>query len=294
MKLNLRGSKLSVRELKEGVDSILTLVDSTLSGYNKASVLSRFNRGEAVKTEGIFDDIYRQSREYYFLTGGAFDVACAPLFDAWGFGFSDESMPGPQAVDSLLAACGMKRLGETMPEPGEAVLNFNAIAQGYTCDLVAEWLRDQGIGDMLVDIGEIYCQGLNPRRQPWTVSVDSPFDGNNDPGAVSEGVWQGDGSGVGIVTSGNYRKFYVRDGRKFAHTIDPRTGWPVEHNLLSATITAPTAARADAFATAAMVMGLDAAKEMIESRPELEGLLIYDEGGLMQIWTSSSFRLRER
>ena len=170
-------------------------------------------------------------------------------------------------------------------------LNFNAVAQGYTCDLVAEYLRSIGVKDMLVDIGEIYCQGLNPSGQGWTIGVDRPVDGNETPGADLDGIWTSEGRSCGIVTSGNYRKYYIRDGRKYAHTIDPRTGYPVTHQLLSATVTAESGAAADAYATYCMVLGLDGAKEFIESRPDLEGYLIYDSDGEMKEWASAGFIL---
>ena len=135
----------------------------------------------------------------------------------------------------------------------------------------------------------IFC--VQPK--PLAIGVDSPFDGNDNPGQNLQGVLRAPENGCGVVTSGNYRKFYVRDGRKFAHTIDPRTGYPVGHNLLSATIIAPTATDADAYATYCMVIGLDEAKTFIESREDLEGYLIYDDGNEMAEWLSPGFNMRE-
>ena len=182
---------------------------------------------------------------------------------------------------------------DMMPDSlgGESVgkLNYNAIAQGYSCDLVAAYLYSIGVKDMLVDIGEIYCDGLNPERKPWTIAVDRPTDGNETPGADVVGTWHSNGGPCGIVTSGNYRKFYVRDGKKYAHTIDPRTGYPVSHNLLSATIVARDATTADAYATYCMVIGLDEAREFIQKRPDIEGYLVYDDNGTMRSWTSEGF-----
>jgi thiamine biosynthesis lipoprotein len=170
-------------------------------------------------------------------------------------------------------------------------LNFNAIAQGYSSDKIAAYLHSLGVTDMLVDIGEIYCEGLNPKGRPWRIGVDRPFYGNNTPGADLDGIWQGDGCGCGVVTSGNYRKYYEKDGQKYSHTIDPRTGYPVSHSLLSATIVAPNATAADAYATFCMVIGLDEAKSFITSRSDLEGYLIYDDNGEMKEWASSGFNL---
>lgn len=302
VKMNLSGVRERPAVIRHTIDSLLTEIDNTLSGYNKGSQLSRFNRGEDISPNAMFRDIYSRSYAFWEETDGALDVAAAPLFDAWGFGFSRDSLPSDEAVARLLATCGMKRLkGEftdgqsLLKEPGgpRPSLNFNAVAQGYSCDVIAEYLRGIGVKDMLVDIGEIFCMGLNPDGKPWRLGVDRPEDGNNSPGASIEGIWTSDGGPHGVVTSGNYRKFYVRDGRKYAHTIDPRTGYPVSHNLLSATIVASDATTADAYATCCMVIGLNEAKALIEGRKDLEGYLIYDEDGKMKTWHSEGFNLTE-
>lgn len=292
------GKGLDVKEVGKAVDSILTMVDTTLSGYNKGSQLSRYNAGEPVKPNEMFKEMFAVSRRLFYETGGALDVASGPLFDAWGFGFTRDSLPSAATVDSLKSICGMDKidsLDSNMSLLSSAVrpkLNFNAIAQGYTCDKIADYLHSKGVRDMLVNIGEIYCEGLNPSGKPWTIGVDMPVDGNMELGGKGlVGKWQGDGSGVGVVTSGNYRKFYVKDGRKYSHTIDPRSGYPVNHTLLSATIVAPSATLADAYATYCMVIGLDEAKRFIESLDELEGYLVYDDSGSMAEWASSGFNL---
>ena len=309
VKFNAAGVRVPRAEIAAAIDSVLTLVDTTLSGYNKASILSRFNAGEAVIPNKLFSDIYTYSREIWEETDGCVDVAAGPLFDVWGFGFSTDSLPSDAKVRETIASCGMARLRPHIA-PGEPLdsrallsdsgaldqapsrLNFNAIAQGYTCDLVADYLRSIGVKDMLVDIGEIYCAGRNPAGREWSIGVDRPVDGNDTPGADLDGVWLSAGRSCGIVTSGNYRKFYVRDGRKLAHTIDPRTGYPVDHSLLSATIVAPSAAAADAYATYCMVLGYEDARAFIESRSDLEGYLIRDVDGSMVEWASPGFTLR--
>ena len=309
VKFNTSGVRVPRAEIASAIDSILILVDTTLSGYNKSSQLSRFNAGETIVPNQLFSDIYAFSRDIWEETGGCVDVAAGPLFDIWGFGFSNDSLPSPDKVRSVLEECGMARLRGAIA-PGEPLaaasltaapdasssalprLNFNAIAQGYTCDLVAGYLRSIGVTDMLVDIGEIYCAGRNPSGRDWNIGVDRPTDGNDTPGADLDGVWYSAGRSCGIVTSGNYRKFYVRDGRKIAHTVDPRTGYPVDHSLLSATIVAPTAAAADAYATYCMVLGLEEARAFIEARPDLEGYLIHDVDGTMTEWASPGFTLR--
>lgn len=286
---------IGVDEVKKAVDSLLTLIDTTLSGYNKGSQLSRFNAGKPVALNGMFKEIFTISKRLFDETEGALDMASGPLYDAWGFGFTHDSLPSPLIVDSLRSVCGMDKFDRDIVPLNADVcpkLNFNAIAQGYSCDKIADYLHTLGVRDMLVNIGEIYCEGLNPSGKPWTIGVDVPEDGNMELGGKGlVGIWQGDGSGCGVVTSGNYRKFYVKDGRKYSHTIDPRTGYPVTHSLLSATIVAPDATLADAYATYCMVIGLDEAKRFITSSDGIEGYLVYADGELMSEWASSGFNL---
>ena len=292
VKIGMDGVKEKPSDIKEHIDSLLNEIDCTMSGYNVASMLSRFNRGEQIEPNDMFREIYSMSRDIYFTSGGAVDVASGPLYDAWGFGFSKDSLPDDATVRTLMRNCGMALLPETadsLHADGVKKLNFNAIAQGYSCDVVAGYLYGIGVRNMLVDIGEIFCDGVNPSGKGWTIAVDTPEDGNEVPGSSTSAMWRSSGDPRGVVTSGNYRKFYLSDGRKFAHTIDPRTGYPVSHNLLSATIIAPTAALADAVATWCMVEGPDRARSIISGRDDLEGLLIWDDGGLMQIWKSEGF-----
>lgn len=301
VKLNLQGRDgrigVSPEKIKAGIDSVTVALDNSLSGYNDKSLLARFNNGERIVPDSIFTDIYRISYGFFEETGGAFDVAAGPLFDIWGFGFKEGSMPSDEMVAEVRESCGMRALypdisgrvaddgsvcssdmvkDDAPRKYGKQRLNFNAIAQGYTCDIVADYLYSLGVKDMLINIGgEIYCDGLNPSGKPWTVGVDRPVDGNNTPGAMLEGTLTTGGGPCGIVTSGNYRKFYVKDGRKYAHTVDPRTGYPASDSLLSATVVAKDATTADALATYCMVIGFEKSKEFISSRPDLEGYLIY-------------------
>lgn len=274
VKANLRGVCVRPERIQTAIDSILITIDTTLSGYNPASQLSRFNAGEPVVKSPCFLEVEALSEHYRELSGGAFDAAAGPLFDIWGFGFKTDSLPDADRVSEAMA---LSREGK--------VLNFNAIAQGYTADCVASYLKGIGVRDMLVDIGEIWCCGLNPAGKGWTIGIDTPTDGNNVPGASISGVWESDGGPHGVVTSGNYRKFYVRDGVKYSHTIDPRTGYPVSHSLLSATVVAPTAAEADALATVFMVVGFGEAREFVLSHEGVEACLITSE----EIWRSPGF-----
>ena len=313
VKVNLKGVRTPPEEIRDSVESILTRIDTTLSGYNKASLLSRFNAGETIRPNDLFLEMYRVAYGWYERSGGVLDFAAGPLFDAWGFGFKSGEMPSDEAVAAIKASCGMRLLKPVMTPradgllsaadlrldgtDAQVVLNYNAIAQGYSCDLVAAYLYSVGAKDMLVDIGEIWCDGLNPSGRSWNVGVDRPFDrptdGTDELGSDLNGVWSSSGTGAGIVTSGNYRKYYVRDGRKYAHSIDPSNGYPVQHNLLSATVVCPDgAADADALATWCMVIGLDAARELLQGLDSVEGYLVYTaEDGSMAEWASPGFTL---
>lgn len=360
VKANLDGVREEPDAIAAEIDSILARIDASLSGYNKGSLLSRFNRGETIVPDEIFLDMYERAYALYEESEGVVDAAGGPLFDIWGFGFKEGEMPSDETVAQTRAVSGMSRLrrdiraclrpdGSLCPrdillQPSEAplanvannanhanqtnnsshhaalsrsatalqpttglpnsgtspgtsaptfpALNYNAIAQGYSCDLVARYLHSLGIHDMLVDIGEIWCEGHNPNGKPWSIGIDRPEDGNNTPGAnMQQDIWHSTpaAGGQGVVTSGNYRKFYIRDGRKYSHTIDPRTGYPVSHNLLSATIVAPDATTADAVATWCMVIGLDESEALLR-RLGLDGYLIYAaEDGTFKHYSTAGF-----
>lgn len=275
VKYNARGVHTPFRVVRDSVEAILRGIDNSVSGYNKSSLLSRYNSGEvSVGKDRYFRELDSLSEHYRVLSEGAFNAAAGPLFDIWGFGFTADSLPQPEEVAAALELCSQRKK-----------LNFNAIAQGYSCDVIASYLESLGVSDMLVDIGEIFCRGVNPSGQGWSIGIDDPYDGNDTPGASLKGIWVSDGEPHGVVTSGNYRKFYIRDGRKYAHTIDPRTGYPVTHDLLSATIIAPTGAMADALATWCMVVGPEEAQALILSCDEVEGCLITSE----ETWYSPGF-----
>jgi len=311
VKIDMSGVDEEPQAIKDAVDSLLDVIDFTFSGYNKASLLSRLNAGEKVKPNAMLMDLYRKAYGFYKESDGALDVAAGPLFDVWGFGFTTDSLPSAQKVQEVLGSCGSARLKADMKDALDAdgmlcaadllieesevapVLNFNALAQGYSCDVVASYLHSLGVRNMLVDIGEIFCEGVNPSGKPWTLGVDKPVDGNQTLGQELQAIHHCSSEPQGVVTSGNYRKFYVSDGRKYAHTIDPRTGYPVSHNLLSATIVAPDALTADAVATWCMVLGLDGARELVSSKG-LEAYLIYDEGGEFRDWNSEGFEITSR
>ena len=304
--MNLKGVDAGQQEIADSVDAILLHIDETLSGYNRNSQLSRFNAGLEIVPDELFIEAYEIGRRVYEETAGVVDVAGSPLYDIWGFGFKTGEMPTDEQVKLVMENSGFGRCvsslrGHEGPLTSDDILidrqgaspqlNYNAIAQGYSCDLVAEYLYSIGVKDMLVNIGEIFCDGLNPSGMPWTVGIDKPVDGNNELGAQLQGIFRVPSGPHGVVTSGNYRKFYVKDGKKYAHTIDPRTGHPVSHSLLSATVIASDAMLADAYATYFMVVGLEDAKEFLKSRSDMEVCLIYDEDGEFKTWCTPGFHL---
>lgn len=307
VKVNMAGVELPASALKDSVEALLLQIDTTLSGYNKRSLLSRFNAGEPVPATPLFLDMYREAYRWWQKSGGSLDFAAGLLYDAWGFGFRNKSFPSAAQVDSLKGLCGMSQLPSELPVQDGIVdpsaigfprLNYNAIAQGFSCDIIARYLYGLGVKDMLVDIGEIWCDGLNPSGKPWAVGIDRPVDQPAGAEAGSEGlngIWSSSGKPAGIVTSGNYRKFYIKDGKKYAHTIDPRSGYPVQHNLLSATVvSAQSAATADAVATWCMVVGLEEAQKLLLEDPSLEGCLITAlPDGTISEWTTPGFTLQQ-
>ena len=283
--------------LRAAIDSRLQAIDFSLSGYNKGSLLSRLNAGEDLPLDSLFIECFTISKAVWAETDGAFDPSAAPLFDLWGFGFTNKERVTDRAVDSVRAFVGMDRLRLETREDGTHLvredprmrLNFNAVAQGYSCDVVARYLDSLGCRAYLVDIGrEIICKGLNESGTAWRIGLDKPTDGNMEEGRDLQAILEV--SDCGIVTSGNYRKFYIENGQKYAHTIDPKSGRPVSHNLLSATVVAKDAATADAYATWLMVIGVDKARAILSGRPDLEALLVYEEDGQMRTYQTDKIK----
>lgn len=279
-------------ELQKGIERILADIDNSISGYNDSSSLSKFNNNLCENcSDPILLDIFAISERMYEECDGYFDISAGALFDAWGFGFKEGSFPGSSAIDSIKNFTGMDKItlrnGTLHKSDPRVTLNFNAIAQGYTCDLIARYLSSEGIENMLINVGgEIFGKGVNPAGNNWTIGIDAPIDGNMEAGAEIQATVELPPLPTGIVTSGNYRKFYIRDEKKYAHTINPKTGRPVEHNLLSATVICRDATTADALATYMMAAGLDESIRYVESHQDIEAVLIYEEDGKMKTWMS--------
>ncbi len=266
-------------DLQPDIDHTLALVDSALSMFNAESTISAVNRSESILvTDTMFLKVYRRAMEISAMTGGAFDITVAPAVNAWGFGFKHAENIRQATIDSLMEIIGYSKIHEqdgliTKDDP-RIMLDCSAIAKGFGSDMVAAMFRSKGINDFMVEIGgEIVVAGHNPKGNLWGIGISKPVDDslsiNNELQTVIKV------SDIAMATSGNYRNFYVKDGRKYAHTIDPHTCMPVSHSLLSATVLAADCATADALATSMMVMGLDSAQALLSRHPEFQAYLIY-------------------
>jgi len=278
------------------VEDVLKKVDFSMSGYNPESTLSKVNRGEDIVVEQIFIDVFNRAKEMYGITGGYFDVSAAPLFDIWGFGFTDKSSVTQDLIDSVRQYSGMDKVdiadGRVIKSDPGVKLNFNAIAQGYTSDLIAMAFDSVGIKNYMIEVGgEIFCKGVNRSKNMWSIGIDLPEEGNFIQGAEFAGIIKL--SGRGLATSGNYRKFYEENGQKFSHTIDPLTGYPARHSLLSATVVAGDAMTADAYGTYLMIIGLDRAIEVVEATQGVDAYLIYWEDDEYKIYKSAGIEVLE-
>ena len=289
----------SQRNLKEEIERELKRVDAEFSMFNDTSTVSRINRGEAPALSPMFTEVLALAMDVSRQTDGAFDVTVAPLVNAWGFGFKHEQTPTPRQVDSLRQLVGYQKLSlQPSAERPRSVrlgvpgmtLDFSAIAKGYGVTAVGRLLRRHDVRNYMVEIGgEVSARGVSPRRVAWKIGVTKPTDDSLGVGQELQAVLGV--TDVDMATSGNYRNFYYKGGRKYAHTIDPKTGYPVQHSLLSATVLAGSCVLADAYATAFMVMGLDKAKALLQRHPELAAYLVYaDSRGENAVWCSPSLK----
>ena len=312
-----QGTTWTVRYLNDTTDysaeftALLKAIDRDLSTYLPGSLINQVNAHNRTDTVFAFHDstqyfsvMFEHSRLIWETTEHAFDPTVYPLVELWGFGLTNRAAVDSAEVERRLAWVGMQPANidlievmrdsyiyeQTQIRKGNAnvKLDFNAIAQGFTVDLMADLLKSKNIDNFMVELGgEVYCHGVNSKGEPWRIAIDQP---------ISEGERQFQAvasvTNRAICTSGNYRKFYEENGQRYAHFIDPRTGYPVSHTLLSATVMATSAAAADAYATACMVMGLEATIEFLRTHPELnlEVYLIYDEAGTFKTWMTEGMK----
>ena len=273
-------------DLKSEIEAELKRFDGSLSPFNDTSIISRINRNEEIVTDSFFQTCFNRSMEISEETNGAFDITIAPLANVWGFGFKKGEFPDSMKIDSLLQITDYKNVklvdGRVVKEDPRIMLSCSAVAKGYSVDVVARLLEKKGIQNYMVDIGgEIVAKGKNSRNGLWRIGINKPIDDSLSVNQEIQTILEL--SDAGLATSGNYRNFYYKDGKKYAHTIDPRTGYPVQHNILSATVIAEDCMTADALATAFMVMGLEEASAFANAHPAIDAYFIYsDENGKFQ------------
>ena len=281
-------------DYSQDIDSILKAFDQSLSIYDSTSIISRINNNQPIEVDDWFTEVFHKSAEINSITGGAFDITVGPLANAWGFGNGPVLKHDTAYIDSLLNYVGMNKVkleGRKVVKQNQAVkLDVNALAQGYSVDVVCNFFRDKGIKNYLVEIGgEVRGKGTNAKNKFWQIGIDKPSDGNMSPGNDLQAI-------IGInnkalATSGNYRKFYVENGVKYAHTIDPKTGFPARNTLLSATVVSDNCMTADAYATTFMVLGVDKSKELLTKLTGIEVYFVYsDPQGNYQVFFSEGMK----
>ena len=262
------------RDFQHEIDSIFHAVDMSVNLWVDSSIISKVNRNENVTLDSIFIDNFRIAQKAARLSDGYFDPTISPIVAAWGFSYKSGDSLTPQLIDSLRALVDYRKIhienGMIIKENPYMKLDFNAIAQGYTSDLIAAFLESRGIKNYLVDTGgEIMAHGNKPDGKPWIVGIEKPAENWDSEQVVQTRIALRD---KGLVTSGSTRKYTERNGRRYSHCIDPKTGYPVEHNVLSATVMAENSVWADALASICMVMGMEKSLPLIES---MDGVEVY-------------------
>lgn len=283
------------RKMQPKIENLLAKFDMSLSAYKPESVISKINLNDGnVRADRFFKKVFHKAEEVYHVSDGAFDITIGPIVNAWGFGPGKKADVDSVLIDSLMQFVGMDKVqlkGNTISkEFPEIQLDVNAIAQGYSADVVAEFLKRKGINNYMVEIGgEVVAKGFNPDTVLWKIGIDKPIDNNLVPGQNLQAIVQL--KDKALATSGNYRKFYEKDGAKYAHSINPKTGYPIMSKLLSVTVMANDCMTADAYATAFMVMGLEKSVLFLSEQDYLDALLIYsDDHGNYKVFTTPGMK----
>lgn len=286
------------RDFQREVDSIFHAVDMSVNLWVDSSVICKVNRNEEVVLDQIFMDNFDIAQKAAKLSSGCFDPTISPLVAAWGFSAKNAQTSSltPHLIDSLRQLVDYRKVrvldGKLVKDDPAIQLDFNAIAQGYTSDVIGAFLESKGILNYIVDNGgEIMARGCKPDGSPWVVGIEKPAANWDSERVVQQRVAIKD---KGIVTSGSYRKYVERDGKRYSHCIDPTTGYPVEHNLLSATVIAENSVWADALASICMVMGKDRSLEIIQSMEGVEAYYIFvNEKGELETYATEGFNVMQ-
>ena len=264
-------------DLQLQIVAAMQAVDNSLSPFNKKSIITHINNNDSIEVDTLFSEVFHTAKQIHDESHGAFDPTVAPLVNAWGFGFKKGTDVSSATIDSLCQLVDFNNItlseGHVTKSDSRIMLDFSAIAKGYGSDCVARVLDSCGIQNYMVEIGgEVVVKGHNKKGNPWGIGITKPVDDSLSVSQELQTILRL--TDCAIATSGNYRNFYYKDGVKYAHTIDPRTGYPVQHSLLSATVIADNCMRADALATAFMVLGVDSAMAYCERHPEIKGYFI--------------------
>lgn len=267
------------KSLEKEILDELERFELSLNPFRENTIITKINENITVEPDSMFLDVFNKSIEVSKNTGGKFDITASPLIDAWGFGFKNIDNVTPEIIDSLLQFVGYEKIfvnkeGLIEKTDSRVQINTSAISKGYSCDLVAHLFDTLGIENYMVEIGgEVVAKGVNDKGVCWRIGVDKPV--NDSTGMLHDLQTIVSLCNKSLATSGNYRNYYVKDDKKYAHTIDPQTGYPSEQDLLSVTIIADDCMTADAYATAFMAMGRDKAKEVAQNISGLEYYLFY-------------------
>ncbi|PRY85969.1 FAD:protein FMN transferase [Mongoliibacter ruber] len=280
------------RDFKKEVDSLLIVFNKSLSTYIEDSEISQFNKKDTLAFNlPFFYEVLKSSKEVYQKTSGAFDPTVGPMVNLWGFGPSGPQLKDSVNINQMLPLVNFKAVDfdslEVRKKQG-MYLDFSAIAKGFGVDVVAKFLKNKGIENMLVEIGgELVARGVNDKGELWKVGINKPEELGRADQLVSIIALDN----KGLATSGNYRNYYEAGDMKISHTIDPSTGRPVKHGLLSATVIAKDCMTADAYATAMMVMGTEKSIELQQTHEDIEIFLIFNnENGEMDYYASDGIK----
>ena len=279
------------RDFSDEIDSILKDVENSVSLWQENSIIRKVNENKDVIVDKIFIDNFNWAVKAAEFSDGLFDATIAPLVSAWGFHYKKEIALTDKMIDSILELVDYRKIrieeGRVIKDNENMSLDFNAVAQGYTADIIGEYLYSQGINNYLVDIGgEITAKGVKPNGETWKIGIEKPAPDKNAERVIQMKIELKDKA---VVTSGSYRKYIEKDNVRYSHSIDPRTGQPVEHNLLSATIIADNAAWADCLASICMIAGMEKASELLKNE-DVEALFIYlDDENQLQTFQTEGF-----
>ena len=269
----------ATENLQDSISAALTAFDHSLSLFNPHSILSAVNANRDTVTDSTFETMWAEAERIYILSGGAFDITVAPLVKAFGFARKCDQVATirPETIDSLRAFVGFDKVQladhKIIKTDPRVQIDGGAVAKGQSCDMIAAMLRRNGCKNYLVDIGgEVVAKGVNDKGHPWRIGITKP--NLNNEGAQEELQEILEVTDIAMATSGNYRNYYYAEGERRSHTIDPRTGYPVQHSLLSATVVSSSCMRADALATACMVLGAEEALQLIERAKDASCYLI--------------------